>query len=136
MAIMIRAVSCCSGSRHKVLGGWIYNCAHTHTIPNEAWWASTPFDLPWVFVLTMTLLISICLRLWSHLPMWRTVLSVYAITSTTWATFCLLEQSEWCHLRRSAANRTMGLMQLHPGSIFLSLGSLLLTWCQPRSLHT
>ncbi|KAG1722902.1 hypothetical protein EDB19DRAFT_1954289 [Suillus lakei] len=21
--------------RHQVLGGWIYNCAHTHTIPNE-----------------------------------------------------------------------------------------------------
>ncbi|KAG1769115.1 hypothetical protein EV702DRAFT_1142374 [Suillus placidus] len=25
-------------SRHKVLGGWIYSCAHKHTIPNEAWW--------------------------------------------------------------------------------------------------
>ncbi|OAX38293.1 hypothetical protein K503DRAFT_770624 [Rhizopogon vinicolor AM-OR11-026] len=25
-------------SRHQVLGGWIYNCAHTHTIPHEAWW--------------------------------------------------------------------------------------------------
>ncbi|KAG2143575.1 hypothetical protein DEU56DRAFT_791361 [Suillus clintonianus] len=25
-------------SRHKMLGGWIYNCAHTCTIPNEAWW--------------------------------------------------------------------------------------------------
>ncbi|KAG2143585.1 hypothetical protein DEU56DRAFT_242494 [Suillus clintonianus] len=24
--------------RHQILGGWIYNCAHTHTIPNEAWW--------------------------------------------------------------------------------------------------
>ncbi|KAG2143586.1 hypothetical protein DEU56DRAFT_242503 [Suillus clintonianus] len=24
--------------RHQVLGGWIYDCAYTHTIPNEAWW--------------------------------------------------------------------------------------------------
>ncbi|KAG0697488.1 hypothetical protein DFH29DRAFT_945996 [Suillus ampliporus] len=25
-------------TRHQVLGGWVYNCAHTHTVPNEAWW--------------------------------------------------------------------------------------------------
>ncbi|KAG2744882.1 hypothetical protein P692DRAFT_201841408 [Suillus brevipes Sb2] len=27
-------------SRHKVLGGWIYSCAHTRPISHEAWWAS------------------------------------------------------------------------------------------------
>ncbi|KIK36601.1 hypothetical protein CY34DRAFT_94074, partial [Suillus luteus UH-Slu-Lm8-n1] len=32
--------ACCSDSRHKVLGGWIYSCAHTRPISKEAWWAS------------------------------------------------------------------------------------------------
>jgi hypothetical protein len=43
-----------------------------------------------------------------------------------------LERLACCHLRRFAADSTMGLMPSCPGNIFLSLGSSSLTWCLAR----